>query len=77
MYLELQNRFAEHLHGVLKSKYDLEVANIPVEIPPDLKFGELSTPVAFELARKLRKAPKMIAQEIVAALGIARGFRQL
>jgi arginyl-tRNA synthetase len=74
VYLELQNRFAEHLRGVLKSKYDLELLNIPVEIPPDLKFGELSTPIAYELARKLRKAPKIIAQEVVAALGSLDGF---
>jgi arginyl-tRNA synthetase len=74
VYLQLQNRFAEHLRGVLKSKYDLELQNIPIEIPPDLKFGELSTPVAYELARKLRKAPKIIAQEVVAALGTLDGF---
>jgi arginyl-tRNA synthetase len=74
VYLELQNRFAEHLRGVLKSKYDLELLNIPVEIPPDLKFGELSTPIAYELARKLRKAPKIIAQDVVAALGSLEGF---
>ena len=74
MYLELQNRFAEHLRGVLKSKYDLDLENIPVEIPPELKFGELSTPVALQLARTLRKAPKIIAQEIVAALGSLEGF---
>ena len=74
MYLELQNRFAEHLRGVLKSRYDLEFQNIPIEIPPDLKFGELSTPIAYELARKLRKAPKIIAQEIVSALGTLEGF---
>ena len=74
MYLELQNRFAEHLRSVLKSKFDLELENIPIEIPPDLKFGELSTPVALQLARTLRKAPKIIAQEIVAALGSLEGF---
>jgi arginyl-tRNA synthetase len=74
VYLELQNRFAEHLRGVLKSKYDLELPNIPIEIPPDLKFGELSTPIAYELARKLRKAPKIIAQEVVTALGTLEGF---
>src|SRR5580692_10220998 len=45
-----------------------------MEIPPDLQFGELSTPIAFELARKLRKAPKIIAQEIVAELGTLEGF---
>jgi arginyl-tRNA synthetase len=73
VYLELQNRFAEHLRGVLKSKYDLDL-EIPTEIPPDLKFGELSTPVALQLARTLRKAPKVIALEIVSALGSLEGF---
>jgi arginyl-tRNA synthetase len=74
VYLELQRQFGAHLRAVLKDKYDLELAALPLEIPPDLKFGELSTPVAFELARKLRKAPKAIAQQIVAALGEPRGF---
>jgi len=74
VYLELQKRLGAHLRAVLKEKYDLELAAIPLEIPPELKFGELSTPIAFELARKLRKAPKVIAQEIVAALGAVAGF---
>ena len=74
MYLELQNRLGDALRACLKAKYDLELENIPLEIPPDLQFGELSTPIAFELARKLRKAPKVIAQEIVAALGALDGF---
>jgi arginyl-tRNA synthetase len=74
VYQELKNRLESHLRDVLKAKYDLEVENIPLETPPDLKFGELATPIAFELARKLRKAPKLIAQEIVAELGTPRGF---
>ena len=74
MYQELKNRLESHLRDVLKSKYDLAVENIPLETPPDLKFGELATPIAFELARKLRKAPRAIAQEIVEALGTPRGF---
>jgi arginyl-tRNA synthetase len=74
VYLELQKRFGTNLRGVLKEKYDLDIETIPLEIPPDLKFGELSTPIAFELAKKLRKAPKIIAQEIVAALGSRKGF---
>ncbi|MGA8668633.1 MAG: arginine--tRNA ligase [Terracidiphilus sp.] len=74
MYLELKNRLEARLHDVLKAKYDLHVENIPLETPPELKFGELATPIAFELARKLRKAPKVIAQEIVAAVGQVEGF---
>ncbi|MGA3371942.1 MAG: arginine--tRNA ligase [Terracidiphilus sp.] len=74
MILELQKRLGEALRAVLAAKYDLQLENIPIEIPPDLKFGELATPIAFELARKLRKAPRIIAQEIVAALGRVEGF---
>ena len=74
MYLALQNRLRAHLRSVLATQYDLQLENIPLEIPPDLQFGELSTPISFELARKLRKAPKVIAQEIVAALGQLNGF---
>jgi arginyl-tRNA synthetase len=74
VYQELKSRLESHLRDVLKAKYDLTVENIPLETPPDLKFGELATPIAFELVRKLRKAPKVIAQEIVEALGTPRGF---
>ncbi|HET6206752.1 MAG TPA: arginine--tRNA ligase [Terracidiphilus sp.] len=74
MYLELQKALAEHIRGVLRARYQLEVENIPVEIPPELKFGELATPIALQLARTLRKAPKIIAQEIVAGLGTVDGF---
>jgi arginyl-tRNA synthetase len=74
VYLELQKRLGAQLRAVLKEKYQLELENIPLEIPPELKFGELSTPIALQLARSLRKAPKIIAQEIVAALGVVDGF---
>jgi arginyl-tRNA synthetase len=68
VYLELQKQLAGHLRSVIESKYSIEIENVPVEIPPELKFGELATPIALQLARTLRKAPKVIAQEIVEAL---------
>ena len=74
MYLELKNRLETHLREVLKAKYDLTLDSIPVETPPDLKFGELATPIALQLAKTLRKAPRVIAQEVVAALGSVPGF---
>ena len=74
MVLELQKRLGDSIRAVLKQKYGLENANVPLETPPELMFGEIATPVALQLARTLRKAPKMIAQEIVAALGAVEGF---
>ncbi|HUA97333.1 MAG TPA: hypothetical protein VMA34_03330, partial [Terracidiphilus sp.] len=74
MYLALQQRLGGRIRAVLQSQYGVEVESVPLEIPPDLKLGEMATPVAFELARRLRKAPKMIAQEIVAGIGAVEGF---
>jgi arginyl-tRNA synthetase len=72
--LELEKSLGEAIRTVLKSKYDLDQVSIPLETPPDLKMGELATPIAFELARKLRKAPKVIAQEIISSLTGLPGF---
>jgi arginyl-tRNA synthetase len=74
VYLELQKRLGERVRTALRAKYEVELETIPLETPPELQFGELATPIAFELARKLRKAPKIIAQEIVAGLGGLEGF---
>jgi len=74
VYLELQKRLGARIRNILEEKYNLQLENIPLEIPPDLKFGELATPIAFELARKLRKAPKIIALEMVEALNGLEGF---
>ncbi len=74
MYLELQKRLVARLRTLLEEKYGLKIETIPLEIPPELKLGELATPIAFELARKLRKAPKAIAQEIVSELATLDGF---
>jgi len=74
VYLELQRQLAGHLRSVLQAKYSIEIENVPVEIPPDLRFGELATPIALQLARTLRKAPKVIALEIVEAIGTLPGF---
>jgi len=72
--MELQKRLGSRLRSLLEGKYGLQLETIPLETPPDLNFGELATPIAFELARKLRKAPRIIAQEIVAGLGALDGF---
>jgi arginyl-tRNA synthetase len=74
VYLELQQRLGNAIRALLKEKYSLETENIPLETPPDLRFGEIATPIALQLARTLRKPPKIIAQEIVAALGPVEGF---
>ena len=66
----------QHLREFLRRNYNLQDANIVVEQPPKIEFGEFALPLAFELARKLRKAPRKIAEEIVSGLGVVPGFEK-
>jgi len=77
LYRYLELRLVEHLREFLGRAYDLGSANIVVEQPPKIEFGEYALPIAFELARKLRKAPRKIAEEIVAGVGAIPGFAKL
>ena len=56
---------------------DAAVAEIALETPPRRALGDLSTPVAFALARRLRKAPRAIAQELAAAIGHVNGVARV
>ncbi len=56
---------------------DPALVAIAVEPAPRRSLGDLAVPLAFELARRLRKAPRVIAQEIVASLGTVEGFSRI
>ena len=68
MYFELQQRLLRQVRDFVRATYQVELGPLAIEQPPDLKLGEFALPVAFELARKLRKAPKLIAAELAAAM---------
>ena len=68
MYLGTQEALLRRVREAIRTKYDVELGAIAIEQPPDLKMGEYALPVAFELARKLRKAPRIIAAELAADL---------
>jgi arginyl-tRNA synthetase len=53
------------------------LAAFAIDIPPRRAMGDLATPLAFELARRLRKPPRAIAQEIAAALGDIEGVARV
>ena len=76
MYRHLERLLVEHLRDFLRRAYGLENVNIVVEQPPKIEFGEYALPLAFELARKLRKAPRKIAEEIVAGAGAIPGIEK-
>ena len=76
MYLELQQQLTQHVRDLLKRQYDLDLPRLVVDQPPNVALGEYALPLSFELAKKLRKPPRKIAEEIVAGLGAVPGFEK-
>ena len=78
MILPVQRLIHDAIAGAIRQQYAL--ADLPpfaVEVPPTRSLGDLAVPVAFQLARPLRKAPKAIAQEIAAAVGPLPGVARI
>ena len=63
MYLTIIKRIREALSAHIKEKYSVDIS-IALEKPPKLEMGEAASPVCFELAKRLKRAPRQIAQEI-------------
>jgi len=79
MILPVQAAIRSALAHTIASRFSLADDDMPaivIEVPPRRALGDLAVPVAFELARRLRKAPRAIAQDIARALdaipGVAR-----
>ena len=76
MYRHLERRLAQHIRDFLRRSYSIDVERIVIEQPPNVQFGEYALPLAFELAKKLRKAPRKIAEEIIAGIGPIKDFEK-
>ncbi|MBM3793019.1 MAG: arginine--tRNA ligase [Acidobacteria bacterium] len=72
MFHQIQSRLQEEVSGHIQTRYGLDLA-VVLEEPSDAKFGELALTVAFALAKQLKKAPRVIAQELVDDLGTLPG----
>jgi len=70
VYHEIEARVRAAIAGHIEKTYGMSL-NVALSQPPKLAMGELATPVCFELAKRLKRAPRQLAQEIAAALGPA------
>jgi len=63
------------MHKFLKNRIieTIKILGLPevepeIEIPKNEAFGDLSTPIAMEIAKKLKKPPRTIAQDIIQSI---------
>jgi arginyl-tRNA synthetase len=76
LYLKIIKRLREALSAHIREKYRVEIA-IALEKPPKLEMGEAASPVCFELAKRLKRAPRQIAQEIATSLPPVAGVSRI
>jgi arginyl-tRNA synthetase len=75
VYKALDHRIRKALRRHIHERYKVDVP-VVTERPPKLSMGEVASPVCFELAKRLKKPPRALAQEIANSLapieGVAR-----
>lgn len=72
MFHIIEKQIQRLVSGHLTARYG-ETMEVAIESPKQSSFGELALPVAFQLARTLKKAPRAIAQELAGDLGALPG----
>jgi arginyl-tRNA synthetase len=80
MILPVHALVRQRLQTTLQQTFQLDASALPavvIETPPRRALGDLAVPVAFELARSLRKAPRAIAQQLAEALGPIDGVSRV
>jgi arginyl-tRNA synthetase len=77
MLLDVHARLKTALRAVIRAQWNIDPPDIILNQTPRVELGELATPVAFELARQLKKAPRAIAEEIIAKTGKIDGIDKM
>ncbi|MCC7243464.1 MAG: arginine--tRNA ligase [Acidobacteria bacterium] len=80
MILPLQETLKDRVRAVLAEAHGLSDdagVTIAIEMPPNRTLGDLGTPVAFDLARRLRQAPLAIARDLASRLGAIPGIARV
>src|SRR6266853_444565 len=77
MPLHVHARIKETLRSTIQSLWNIEPPDIVLNQTPKIEMGELASPVCFELAKRLKKAPKFVAEELIASAGSIAGVSRI
>ncbi|MBI2685304.1 MAG: arginine--tRNA ligase [Acidobacteria bacterium] len=76
MLSQFESRIAGAVSQHILIRYGVEIP-VALEQPKQTAFGEFALPVAFQLARQLKKAPRAIAEELASELPAIKGVKSL
>jgi arginyl-tRNA synthetase len=76
VYKVVEERIRKALRHHIHERYKTDVPII-LERPPKLSMGEVASPLCFELAKRLKKPPRALAQEIANSLAPVKGVARV
>ncbi len=76
MFHQLEQQITDRFAEDIRARYGVDTP-VMLEQPKQASFGELAVPVAFQLARHVKQAPRAIAQQIISGLGPMEGVSAL
>jgi arginyl-tRNA synthetase len=62
---EIQQRIQQKFVEAVREAFDVEVSLPALDSPPNLEMGDISLAGCFELAKRVRQAPRKIAEKLV------------
>jgi arginyl-tRNA synthetase len=77
MLLDLQARLKDVLRATIRSQWNIEPPDVVLTQTPKIELGELATPIAFELARSLKRSPRALAEELIVRAGKIDGVERM
>ncbi len=66
--IKIKNSLKKEIFNRLKTKYPLQLSEVEINYPPQLKMGDLALTFPFQLAQKIKANPRHIAQDIISQL---------
>ncbi|MCK4944393.1 MAG: hypothetical protein KAS65_12495, partial [Candidatus Aminicenantes bacterium] len=61
----LKREISNKLVSILKTDYEINPEDVQFSIPPDRKFGDLSTTIPFVIARRIQEKSRVVGEAIL------------
>jgi len=72
VFHKIEKQVQEQFQAHIAARYGVDIP-VVIEQPKQSDFGELALPVAFQLAKQLKQAPRKIAEQLIGEIGPVQG----
>lgn len=77
MYFEIEKQAIDSINKAVEN-FDCEIdEDFRLEFPPNPKLGDLASTISFTLAKKLRKSPNLISEELASIIEVPEIFEKV